>query len=132
MIVYLEEEVMTEYYEIGTQVNFIPVVPEYNDKGVRYIKSYDHQEQGVVVGLKDVPLGIYRKGGTYSGWDGLEPDYEPPCLDITGSVRLYRIRTNMLGREMLAIPESVKEVKTKFILPLGGRIRQWVIGGKNG
>ena len=118
-----KKEDATMYFPIGTQVNFLPVKIDYIDY-IRQVIYIGKMQKGVIVGIKDAPLGRYRPGGV-GGFYG--EDYDPPYLEVKGSVRLYRIRQTLLGAERLAKIEDVSPVKTKFILPLAGRIRQWLL-----
>lgn len=78
----------------------------YNDDGVRQVIKNDRRAEGVIVGLKRMLLGKYHPAGYIYPTCG-EPDDNPACLDVTGNVVMWEIRTGLLNRPVYALDEDV-------------------------
>lgn len=108
---------ISDYYPIGTLVTFHPIIFEYDDQHERVVKHVQDTQIGRIVGLKDVPVGKYIFGGLLE--DG---DYEPSYLQVSGTMRVYRVRTCMLGAEKLALTFETKKITGDYVTRMKGRM----------
>jgi hypothetical protein len=78
----------------------------YDDNKCRRFERTPNCFEAFVTGAANKPIGKYVDGGPhYSYLDG--PEYEPPYLDVTGTVRVYRVRKRLFGREFDVHPDDL-------------------------
>lgn len=62
-------------------------------------------QEGVICGA------TWRHVGTYVASWSMDGDYDPPHLKIERSVRLYKVRTSLWGREYLCQPDQIEVIQ---------------------
>ena len=94
-------------FQIGDKVLVKAItVMDYNTEGQRipFRKEVDPKHYWIT-GAVHRRLGKYKKAWGHTSFDGDE--YDPPELQVTGTVLMYRCRAGMLSKEIDVAPEDI-------------------------
>lgn len=102
--------------KIGTIVYFYELYKSSNKNVITWTRSTT-KKVGVITGCTFKHNGIYHAGShSYSLEDG--EDYESPYLESTEILKVYRIRTTIMGTEQFSLIEDVTlHEDQNFVIP---------------